>query len=670
MLTLDDIRQQATAASFSKGRAYFEEGAVGRVRHRTEDDYFSATVSGTEDYDVELTLTEDGPDFWCNCPYDYEGICKHAVALGLAVLEKLEVAAASPNKAKSALKKTLPAGAVAAPEVGLLSETVSASELEAALRDVPKPEQLKFLALQLRQNPSLAQVFLTQFIGPPLPPDPLDADPTLPRLEDLRDPLRRALSRLRFDYNALAEDGTPPRVVFTFGKNGSRFLQALEQQIALVLRPVLQPVADEIQNALTQGRLAEALRRWHGAWLGISSLKMPANDSYNLFYGNYYSRHVAEAWLALLTESGVMEQLGRQAFEPREVARCQPVFVRAVTQSSSAEVVARPAPAGPPAPLPDIDLALLLAVAVNPTVAPALHTTLRVQRSRALPLLQLRLAEGRRDWTAWEPLATQLAASNPQVLLELLHFYLRANRPAELVALAEKHFAKNLFLLSDFVLAHLMPAHSRLLYVRALTVRLEKHADFADFEALAELWTEEERAKFVQRALGATQPPFPALFRARVLAASTRAAEILPLILTVSWHTKNRYSYWNTPSLPLDLSTLPELLQLTARFQPEATLDAVMERIESYLEQHSLRSVELYQHMAQWLKALWELPVLQEQVMLFAEGLAVKYSRLSHLRRELREAELLPEPTPLPPKLPRPGTAPRSGRKAKNPFGR
>ncbi|SHL19093.1 SWIM zinc finger family protein [Hymenobacter psychrotolerans] len=668
MLTLDDIRQQATAASFSRGRAYFEEGAVGRVRHRQEDNLYSATVSGTEDYDVELTLTDEGPDFWCNCPYDYEGICKHAVALGLAVLETL---AADAAPARSGKPKPPRKPALAADEpAGTLPDVVSASELEAALRDVPKPEQLKFLARQLRENPQLAQAFLTQCGSPPLPPDPLDADPTLPGLRELRDPLHRALSRLCFDYDQLADDdGKPPRLVFTFGPNGSRFLPELEQRLSLVLHPVLRPVAEAIGMALAQSRLAEALRRWHGAWLGIGELKMPAKDTYNLFHGNYYSRHVAATWLALLAELGVMAQLGRQVFGAAEVARCQPVFVRALTEPLTAERIARlPMPAV--AALPDADLALLLAVAVNPSVAPALHTTLRVYRHRATPLLQLRLAEGRRDWSSWEALAAQLAPTDPQVLLELLRFYLRENRLAELVTLAGKHFAKNPFLLSDFVLEHLTPAHSRPLYVRALTVRLEKRLDFADFEALTELWTEKERAKFVARALGTTPPVFSALFRARVLAASTRTAEILPLVLTFNWHAKYRTSYWSTPPPTLDLDTLPELLQLTARFQPEATLDAVMERIESYLEQTSLRSVELYQSMAQWLKALHELLPLQEQITLFAEGLAAKYIRLSYLRRELREAGLLPEPLPPPPKLPRPGTVPRVGRKPKNPFGR
>ena len=617
-------------------------------------------------------MDEEGPGFWCNCPYDYEGICKHSVALGLAVLEKLAADAAPKKPGKAGQKKNGAASNVVPDEpAGSLAEIVSASELEAALRDVPKPEQLKFLALQLRQNAKLARAFLTQFIGPPLPPDPLDADPTRPRLEELRDELRRALGRLRFDYNSLADDdGTAPRIMYKVGMKG-RFMAELEQQIALVLEPVLLPAAGAIRAAVAAGRLAEALRRWHGAWLGISSVKKPAADAYNLFYGNYYPRQVAETWLALLGTSGIKGQLGQQEFAPAEVSRCRPVLVRAVAEPlRPGAATFPPVIFAPPLVLPDIDMELLLTVAVNPTVAPALREALQPYPHRLLLPLQLRLAQGCRDWPAWEPLAAQLAATDAQILQELLQFYLDQSRMQELVALAEAHFTKNTLLLTDFVLAHLTAAHNRPLYVKALTQRLEKHHDFADFETLTELWTEKERAKFVLRVLVQLPNRFPALLRARVLAAENRPADILPLVLTFSWHSKARTSYWTTPPPSLDLSTLPELLQLTARFQPEATLDAVMERVESYLEQTSLRSVELYANLAQWLKALWELPVLTEQVALFAEGLYGKYNKLAYLRRALREAALLPELEPAPPKLPRPGTTPRPGRKPKNPFGR
>ena len=439
------------------------------------------------------------------------------------------------------------------------------------------------------------------------------------------------------------------------------------QRLAGVLHPVLEPVALAIQEVLLVGKLAEGLRRWHGAWLGILSAKKPATDTYNLFFSYYYPVHVAQTWLALLTETGVLAQLSEQEFATTEVARCLPVFVRAVVEPMQTPP-GSPKGAGPHAALPDADMALLLAVAGNPSLAPALRDALQPYPHRLLPALQLRLAAGCRDWPAWEPLAVQLAATDPRILLELLHFYHEQHRPADLVQAAEKYFLKHKLLVAPFVLAHLTPADSPGLYAKALLWRLETNQEFTDYETLTELWTPQERAAFVLQLLAGRPVRFAPLLRARVLAAESRPAEILPLILKLDWHPRPRSSWWAAPP-PEEATHLPELLTLAAHHAPEATLDAVMERTEQLLADQTRRSVELYQRIASWLKALHELPVLAEQVIMFAEGLSELYKKLTHLRRALREAQLLPEPEPTPPRPGRP-TPPKPGRKPKNPFGR
>ncbi|WP_019947412.1 SWIM zinc finger family protein [Hymenobacter aerophilus] len=695
MLILAHIRAEANAASFSKGRAYFEEGAVHRLRYRPDDQEYTAIVSGSDEYDVQIGLdTDDGPSFWCNCPYNYEGICKHCVAVGLAVLERQEQQPANGQGPLSAMAGRKPEPALAAGEPTAPPETapepVSASELETALRDVPKPEQLKFLALQLRQNPALARAFLTQFVGPPLPSDCLAADATLPQLAELRDALRRPLNCLRFDHLTLAdEQGRLPRIVFSFGPTG-RFLAELADRIGQVLAPVLGPAAAALREALAAGRLAEGLRRWQGAWLAIIDLKKPAADTYNLFFGNYYARQVADTWLALLAETGTTALLETQPFDPAEVQRCLPVFVRAVLEPLAATPPLVPAPrsrrpdpysAAPQStspPLPDAELALLLAVAANPAMAPVLRPVLQPHTHR-LPLsLQAALAAGCHDWTAWEPLARRQLTQHytAPLLTRLLHFYHEQARTAELVELATQHFgpAESKALVAGFVLAYLSPAASRPLYLKALMHRLEQEHDFADYETLADIWTDTERAQFVKRALAPSSfrlmNNFPLQFRARLLAHEQRVAEVLPLLLQAVWHTPKKRPAWGTPPPVFDLQALPELLALAARHQPEITLDAVMERVENYLDQTSLRSVELYDHIAEWLKALREVPVLEEQVALFAEGLFSKYSKLAFLRKALREAGLLPEPEARHPKLPRAGATPRAARQVKNPFQR
>ncbi len=82
------LRELAGPRSFERGQGYLD--AVSGVE--VGDGWVSASVHGTERYEVELTL--DGPGGLsgdCDCPYGMEGnFCKHLVALGLTVLAQRE----------------------------------------------------------------------------------------------------------------------------------------------------------------------------------------------------------------------------------------------------------------------------------------------------------------------------------------------------------------------------------------------------------------------------------------------------------------------------------------------------------------------------------------------------------------------------------------------------
>jgi hypothetical protein len=45
-------------------------------------------VYGTEEYEVTITdYPTTDPSAYCDCPYDYEGLCKHIVAVGLNIID-------------------------------------------------------------------------------------------------------------------------------------------------------------------------------------------------------------------------------------------------------------------------------------------------------------------------------------------------------------------------------------------------------------------------------------------------------------------------------------------------------------------------------------------------------------------------------------------------------
>src|SRR3989339_495011 len=73
----------ATPSSFRKGEEYFATGSVNKIWK--QKGVYKAIVQGARRYNVSISIAdEDDIEAICNCPYEGEGICKHIVA---AILE-------------------------------------------------------------------------------------------------------------------------------------------------------------------------------------------------------------------------------------------------------------------------------------------------------------------------------------------------------------------------------------------------------------------------------------------------------------------------------------------------------------------------------------------------------------------------------------------------------
>ncbi|MBU6123239.1 SWIM zinc finger family protein [Hymenobacter siberiensis] len=152
----------------------------------------------------------------------------------------------------------------------------------------------------------------------------------------------------------------------------------------------------------------------------------------------------------------------------------------------------------------------------------------------------------------------------------------------------------------------------------------------------------------------APRRPLTFVEQAHVLINGNRQPELLALLLPLDWVREPQ---------PFNTQAWPYLLAESARAQPEATFDAVMERFEGYLNNQSLRGSPLYYFIATCLSRLVSLPALGEQVRLFASELMQQYRRLSSLHQALTTAGFFPIKneldTGLPPK--------KRGRQPKNP---
>lgn len=95
-ITLDLLKELSTSESFIRGREYYREGLVSNLR--IQDNVYIATVRGSYHYEVKISNEDNDVIFSCTCPYDWGGICKHCIAVGLQILNSKKEIKTSDNK--------------------------------------------------------------------------------------------------------------------------------------------------------------------------------------------------------------------------------------------------------------------------------------------------------------------------------------------------------------------------------------------------------------------------------------------------------------------------------------------------------------------------------------------------------------------------------------------
>lgn len=108
---IDALRKLAGAQAFARGNDYFAGGQVQLLA--VELKRVLATVSGTEDYSVELTGRGEAMEGECSCPaFENSGFCKHMVAAALAANEAVGYAEADGGGSLSRIRDYLKAKGV------------------------------------------------------------------------------------------------------------------------------------------------------------------------------------------------------------------------------------------------------------------------------------------------------------------------------------------------------------------------------------------------------------------------------------------------------------------------------------------------------------------------------------------------------------------------------
>ncbi len=609
MFTRQTLRRLANATSFTRGQDYYDEGHVSKLRREGND--FHATIQGSRSYRVVLHLAGAEPEFTCSCPYAFDGICKHSVALGLAVLDAY-------------LPADLASPAQAVPSPGAADAAGLTTAIKAAWADRKKSDKLRFLKQALAKNDDLAR----QFLGFGSQPEAVSNEALLTSLPQR---LTDTLEVLEFD-----EEFWENSEAYDAEDEGDAMTEAAED----ALRDALGPFVAGLLQLARGGQLTAALRYWAIACAAIYQIEEPASDDYDTF--GDYGTDVLRQWHDDLAQAGWPAVLLSAVIAPAELKAALKWLGRYL--------------ASPPAQWADFEqswLPILLALAADHTTAPLL--TIRLAPAKLSPDTRARLAlqsaQTLPNDAAWAAAAETLLPTDAAVAQLLLHFYARqADRP-NLLRAAGKAFSFWPDRFGDFVLTTFTAAQAPDLYRAALRHRTLANHRLEDFELLRPLLNPAALAAFVKTAVAAARPgqPGSVAFAAELLAREADLAALRDFVLGLEWLAI-------TPAYHTEIA----LMRLAA-VDPTPLMLEIETRTRAYLNgrYNAKRGAFLYERIGRWLVSVrGTAPRLTEPVLRLAQELREEFPTLNGLRDVLRREGLLVE-KPAPPREP----TPRRGRK-------
>ena len=584
MFTETVLRQLANATSYSRGEDYFYNRAVRRIK-RTGN-VFGGMVDGSIRYEVSLTLNNTTPTFNCSCPYNYDGICKHAVAFGLAVLEQF--------------------GPVLQPAETTATGNVPTVDAVKLWQQTTTDQKLMFLRQLLDKQPDL-RMQLAQFVEPESQPASMmvstDANAEIDRISTA---VYEALSDLVFDDDGLEMD------------EEDYYSEESPDPVPLI-ESVLTDYANQATVALRESRLVDALTVCLGVYEGTHSATDVDIDEYGVI--DDYPTQTWAVWNALLADA--YHQLASRVVHPNTISVALDQLAARIryfdeTDEDHKELY--------------FDLKsfepLLLALVTDMPSARALQQAIDRYDwlQRGTEYVQLRIADTLRDPDLWLITADQFADHDPAIGLQLLERqYQTGNLSVVLQTLhrLNKRFPAQFdaFILSNLDVAKLAPGKDLELWLTALETRARSKGQLPDYLKLREYWPDTQRRAFADSLLPQTGWIYThPLFYAQVLQTEGRTTDLFVWLKAQNWtHTRN----------------LPDILTIVAQSHPTESLALIRDRAIARLETGKRDRVH-YAIVASWLAALHGVPALKGQIQELATQLVARFSTLRALKDEMR----------------------------------
>ncbi len=604
MLTKTLLQHLATESSYDRGESYFENDSVRKIKR--DGNTFTAKVDGSQRYTVSLTLNTTGPEFTCSCPYGLSGICKHSVALGLAVIEEFGPNLNPAPSADAGIHWFTPTG-----------EPADQPGKEDLWQRVSDDDKLRFVAQLLEKQPEL-RVQLALFAGATTPM-PVGKPDTSITTDTVSTEVFELLSDLRFDEDTLEFDQDD-------------WYSEESPDPTPIIAEVLQPYANQVSHALREGRLADSMTIYMGVYEGTQAATEPDHDEFDAI-GNYPEETLG-VWHELLQTT--YSELALRVFSGDQLRQALQQLADRIRFFDDLEEEEDQDDEDYEEPIYAYRLKafepLLLALVTDEPSAQVMQEAIDRYGWQQIgtEYVQLRAADKRHDAVGWIRIADRFVESDLDIGLQLLDRYRLAGNSTAMLALLHRLSKSFPGKLDAFILQHLAapdPTQSpeRLgpdqhLYLDALANRCRQLGQLPDYLLLRTYLGPDQRKAFANGLVSQYGMGGSALFYAQVLHTENRTSDLWAWVEKTNWeYTRN----------------MGDVLALTAESHPDECLALTRKKAYHWLETGK-RDRGMYHVIADWVAGLNRLPTLHTQAITLAAGLVSHNPRLSALRSELK----------------------------------
>ncbi|MCH7732634.1 MAG: hypothetical protein IIB44_08990 [Candidatus Marinimicrobia bacterium] len=460
-LTLEYIEDLATGPSLARGRSYYFENVVKEVVRR--GNVYEARVQGTRLYSVTVVESDRDYLFHCNCPYDFGGICKHCVAVGMAIVDgDYEI-----DEKSSQMEEKRP-------EIPIEQFFTEIYEITSAA------QKDDFLKILLGKERNLRLQFIAYV-------DEANEGESTIDIDQIRKEVHDVFAQLDFSNMDIDWHGYDSR--YGYVEEWEIYYDAAKSIISDRFCHYEEISVDLIKK----GRLVEGIKILLGLYEGVCNVYSPGSDEYSIL-DDYYDE-LKEEFIQVLPR--VIREIDTTVKKQAMIKRTLELLIERYHYFHENIIPSEDDRIQYDLKLFENFMLMLTSTQETAHFLDALFDKYHVDAG-STAIVRIRIAEVLGNDKRWLEEAERFSESEPEIARRLMDTYLENQKRNDFYRIGRKAFRNWPDEFDEYLVKNISKAEQKKLYIKVLTHLTERKKDIERYKELRVLLSEYKKDRFIE----------------------------------------------------------------------------------------------------------------------------------------------------------------------------